>query len=84
MLVCYRDKITLNRIIVTHRRLYVVFFWLSTGAVMMVAMLALTFIPAKTRFVIANPLFLAASVAVLNILIGDKQIYSKCLSFRIL
>lgn len=39
---------------------------------MMVAMLALTFVPAKTRFVIANPLFLAASVVVLNILIWGQ------------
>ena len=72
MLVCYRDKITLNRIIVIIGAFMSYFSGSSTGAMMMVAMLALTFVPAKTRFVIANPLFLAASVAVLNILIWGQ------------
>lgn len=72
MLVCYRDKITLNRMIVIIGAFMSYFSGSSTGAMMMVAMFALTFVPAKTRFVIAKPLFLAASVAVLNILIWGQ------------
>lgn len=69
MLVCYGDKVALNRVIVIVGTIMSFVSGSSTGAMMMVAMFALTFVPGKVRYVIANPLFLAASVAVLNVLI---------------
>lgn len=76
MLVCYKDKVAINRIVVLLGALMSYSAGSSTGMMMMVVMLAVTFFPSKTRALLANPLFLAASVAVLNVLIwGSTNLF---------
>lgn len=76
MLVCYEDRTALNRAVVVFGSAMSYLAGSSTGTVMMVAMLALTFLPGKARTIMSSPLFLAVSVAVLNILIwGSTNLF---------
>lgn len=69
MLVCFKDKVALNRAVILIGAAAAYLAGSSTGALMMAVMLALTFLPVKTRPLISNPLFLLISIAALNVLI---------------
>lgn len=76
MLACFANKVAMNRLIILLGAAISFFAGSSTGTMMMIIMLALTLIPTKTRAVVCNPLFIAASVAILNILIwGSANLF---------
>ena len=76
MLVVYKDKVALNRVVIVFGAAMSYLAGSSTGAMMMSAMFALTFVPLKLRSACSNPLFIAVSVAVLNVLIwGSTNLF---------
>lgn len=69
MLVCFEKKTALNRVVILFGTIMSYFAGSTTGAIMMVIMLALTFLPSKIKTLISNPLMLVVAIAILNALI---------------
>ncbi len=76
MLVCFENKVALNRLVIVLGAAMSYLAGSSTGAMMMLIMFVLTFVPMRARSIVSNPLFIAAYVANLNILIwGSTNLF---------